>query len=341
MNCDFSVNKDTLTFQWHITSRCNLRCKHCYQESYDHRELEYSQLMAVIDQYKDLLKKLNRKGHINITGGEPFIREDFFSLLEVLNQNHQHFSFGILTNGSFIDQAAACRLKNLNPAFVQISIEGDEEIHNSIRGEGNLERVLQALKCLRKNDIKTLVSFTAHRGNYKTFPAVAGLCRRNGVFKLWTDRMVPFGNAESIKASSLNPQETWEFFNIVNQCRAEKNWRIRNRTIIELKRSLQFLADNSFPYTCKAGESLITLLEDGTVLPCRRLPIVAGNIKESSLMEIYFESPTLKELRSEVGAPGRCSRCSYFILCRGGARCISYAVTGEYLSRDPGCPIVW
>ncbi len=178
--------------------------------------MEYETFLNVVEQYKELLQKLNRKGHINITGGEPFIHKGFFDFLEVLSKNNSHFSFGILTNGTLVNENNAGQLKDLQPAFVQISIEGDEKTHNSIRGEGNLKKVTEAIKHLKRNGIKTLVSFTAHKENYKSFPYVAKLCEKNGVFKLWTDRMVPFGGAERIRESFLSPQEMMEFFNIAN-----------------------------------------------------------------------------------------------------------------------------
>jgi len=339
LNCDFSTKRRTLTLQWHITSRCNLRCAHCYQDSYHRPEFGFTEFLSVIDQYKQLLLKLNKKGHINVTGGEPFLHEDFFDLLKVFNENKDYFSFGILTNGTFIDKANAKRLKLLNPSFVQVSIEGDEKTHNSIRGEGNLRKVIEAIKHLKHNGIKTLVSFTAHKENYKSFPAVAALCKKTGVFKLWTDRMVPFGGAEKMHESLLNPKETLEFFKIVKNCREQKKWGRKNKTIIELNRALQFFVNDNYPYSCKAGESLICLLEDGTVLPCRRLPIEAGNLKEQSLDQIYF-GDVMNGLRSNAPRPEGCSKCSYFILCKGGARCISYAVTGNPFARDPGCPIL-
>jgi len=53
-------------------------------------------------------------GHITVTGGEPFIRSDFLELLDILSANRKYFSFAILTNGSFIDDAMACHLRTLS-----------------------------------------------------------------------------------------------------------------------------------------------------------------------------------------------------------------------------------
>ena len=79
----------SIVFQWHITERCNLRCAHCYQEDYQATELPFQKLIEITKQFKALLDTLGRqtgvnqsRGHINITGGEPFIRRDFLDLLE-------------------------------------------------------------------------------------------------------------------------------------------------------------------------------------------------------------------------------------------------------------------
>ena len=100
-----------LLLQWHVTQRCNLRCAHCYQETYAGEELCLDDLLRVLEQFKDLLERKRReangrtvRGHITVTGGEPFVRQDFLDLLDVFSANRALFSFAILTNGTFIDQ---------------------------------------------------------------------------------------------------------------------------------------------------------------------------------------------------------------------------------------------
>lgn len=334
-------NDRSIVLQWHLTSRCNLRCKHCYQSDYQTPELDFEYILAIMKQYIELLSKLKRRGHINFTGGEPFLREDFLKILHECKKHASLFNFGVLTNGTLLTEDIVKELGKLGPDFIQVSIEGDEEIHDSIRGRGNLKDVLNALNILTRYGIKTLVSFTAHRGNYKSFPNVVDLCRKHRVFKVWTDRIVPFGTGEALKEQALSPEEVWEFFNIIDKTRKQKNLPWRRKIIVEMRRSLQFLVAKNEPYRCGAGESLITLLEDGTVLPCRRMPIECGNVKDNTLLEIYSKNNIMVGLREKRKPPAGCERCSYYFLCNGGAKCISYAMTGDPFSRDPGCPIIW
>ena len=160
-----------LLLQWHITDRCNLRCSHCYQETYSGDELPFEKLLVIVDQFKELLKCRRReigipqRGHITVTGGEPFVRRDFMRLLDVFNKNR--FSFAILTNGSFIDSETASNLARLRPRFVQVSIEGKKNTHDSIRGAGNFDTTMAALKHLVKEKVPSMISFTAHKGNFR------------------------------------------------------------------------------------------------------------------------------------------------------------------------------
>ena len=75
-----------ITLQWHITERCNLRCAHCYQTDYQGKDMPLEDMELVLDQFRELLMSFTRRtgathGHINITGGEPVLCQDLFSLI--------------------------------------------------------------------------------------------------------------------------------------------------------------------------------------------------------------------------------------------------------------------
>ncbi|MGL5150567.1 MAG: radical SAM protein [Clostridium sp.] len=333
-----------LVLQWHITNRCNKRCAHCYQEGYCNNEFSTDELINIGKQYIELLKEYNRvngcnlKGQINITGGEPFIRDDIFQLLDFFKENRDKFSFGILTNGSFLTKEVVERLSEYNPKMIQVSLDGDRKMHDDIRGNGSFNEVVNALTQLKRYNIKAIVSFTANNKNYKVFNKVAKVARENGAYKVWSDRLVPIGNGENDEVKTLTPKEVGEYVNIL---RRERN-SIKSKfykTKIGIERGLQFLCGEGDCYNCSAGDGLIIVLENGDVLPCRRLPLVAGNLKDKPLKEIYFNSRIMKEVRNDIGVSKGCEECSYYSLCKGGAKCISYGVYGDYRIGDYGCPI--
>lgn len=327
-----------LLLQWHITERCNLRCAHCYQETHSGKELEFCELLDVLRQFKELLNIMRMEngrayGHITITGGEPFIRSDFLGLLDILSANRKYFSFAILTNGSFIDDAMARCLRNLKTAFIQVSIDGSKFTHDSIRGTGNFEKTVSAIKCLVRENIRTFIAFTAHRGNFREFGDVAALGRQLHVSRVWADRLIPRGSGSTMLA--LTHEETQEFFEIMNRERKKSSIIFFRKTEIAMHRALQFLFAGGEPYHCTAGDTLITVQPDGDLVPCRRMPIKVGNLMDTPLVELYNNSELFGALRNCISEG--CSDCFYSKLCRGGLRCLSYAMSGDPFRSDPSC----
>lgn len=345
-NCNCCDKTNRLILQLHITAKCNQKCLHCYHEKYAGEELNLNEIEKVIEQYKELLNiyiknSTNIKGHVNITGGEPFIRRDILDILKILHTNREYFSFGILTNGTYLNDENCKKLKEYGVSFVQVSIDGTPKTHDYIRGKGDFKKTIKALKILRKHRIRSMISFTAHKDNYMEYPYIARTARKYRVYKLWTDRLVPMGNGKEMESNLLSPEEMLEYLNIVKQ---EQDKQLLNRsygTIIEMNRALNFLKTGKTTYTCSAGNSLITILENGDVLPCRRMPIPTENILDKSLKDIYFNNEVFKNLRKEREPDIACSKCLYFNICKGGSRCISYAVNGTPFGADPSCPIAY
>ena len=333
-----------LLLQWHVTERCNLRCSHCYQDGHAGADPNFEDLLKVLAQFQELLAGWRRearpvpvRGHITVTGGEPFVRRDFLQLLEVLSANRAHFSFAILTNGSLIDAAMAARLRKLGPRFVQVSVEGSQATHDRIRGPGSFERTVAALNHLVRAGVPALISFTAHRANFREFPEVARLGRRLRVARVWADRLIPWGTGAALQEQVLTPDETREFFNIMLKARAQAVHSWFGRTEIAMHRALQFSLAGGRPYHCAAGDTLVTVLPNGDLYPCRRMPIRVGNVMETRLEELYYSSDLFCALRNRHLVSAGCQDCFYAGLCRGGLKCLSYAVKGDPFTADPGC----
>ena len=334
---------NSLLFQWHITDRCNLRCAHCYQQTYAGEELAFQDLIHILDQFIDLLdrwlKDCSRRvrGHVTVTGGEPFVRSDFPDLLKVLASHRQRFSFAILTNGSLIDASMVRLLKKVGPSFVQVSIEGKPASHDRIRGTGNFARTVAAVETLVQHGVRTFISFTAHQGNFREFAHVARLGRDLRVDRVWADRLIPQGSGSALSETVLTPEETHEFFDIMYKARTEASRKWFGRTEIAMHRGLQFLVAGGTPYHCTAGDSLVTVMPNGDLFPCRRMPIRIGNIFETSLSELYYQSDLLCALRDRTRSGDGCEDCCYAALCRGGLKCLSHAVHQDPFKADPGC----
>jgi radical SAM protein with 4Fe4S-binding SPASM domain len=215
-----------------------------------------------------------------------------------------------------------------------VSVDGRRETHNSIRGAASHERAVAGVTLLVGAGIPTYLSFTAHRGNYRDFPAVAKLGRRLGVARVWSDRMVPCGKGDHAGEHMLTPDETRQFIGLMERER-RRGW-LQHSPVV-LHRSLQFTAAGTTPYRCSAGDTLVTVLPNGDVCPCRRLPLVAGNMHCQPLEYLYRNSELFRSLRDRERVSNGCEKCFYAHTCGGGARCIAWALHGDPFRADPGC----
>ena len=332
-----------IQIQWHITERCNLRCTHCYQHSFDSTDPPLEMLQAILQRFLEAARTFKKPIRITLTGGEPFLRVDFFDLLDEIATHRQLFRIAILTNGMLIDQQTARRLARMGPDYVQVSLDGMKETHETLRGQGSFNPAIEGIRQLVRAGVRTLISFTASRRNAADFPAVAKLSAELGVHRIWADRWIP--NCPEQQEFSLSPEETQMFFESMQTVRQSLRGGVARRicggTEVAMHRALQFLVGGGTMYHCTAGRSLVAVLPDGTLLPCRRLPIPVGNLMEQSLVELYQSSELFRQLReTSCSESSSCHRCVFAEGCGGGLRCLAFAMTGDPFSGDPGCWMV-
>ena len=341
---------DEFYFQWHITERCNLRCIHCYQERYNNpSESSLAQLEKIADQIILTLGKWRKKGRIALTGGEPFLKKELFPLMEYLEQSKHIWRIGILTNGTLIDEKIADRLKTFQKLYyVQISLDGaSQETNDFIRGKGSYEKAMNSLNVLREKGINTRLMFTVHKRNLQEVPSLIDLAIKEKISTLTIERFVPEGRGAEIKDWFLTKGETHRLFQYVSR-RSDIEYKKGTPLKILKYRTLWANIDPERAKTantppeidlggmCSVGMESLTILSDGTVLPCRRLPIPIGNLRNDSIFKIWYTSELLWRIRNKNNLKGKCNGCDLIPRC-SGCRAIAYAVTGDYLAEDPQC----
>lgn len=327
--------------QWHITERCNLCCRHCYQEEPPAADLPLSDLVEIWRQYQAFLKSLREQspqavqGNLTLTGGEPFLHEAFFPLLEKITRSETPCRVAVLTNGTQIDREVARRLAKMKLRYVQVSIDGVEATHDALRGPGAFEAAVRGIQNLVHHRVFTILSMTVHRENFREFPEVARLGQKLKVRKVWSDRLLPVGRGGTLKPLDKTEVEAW--LKIMSHTKTKLQRRFFPKTEIALDRALQSLVPGGTPYRCSAGKTLLAVGVRGEVYPCRRMPCEVGNLFERPLSEIYNASPFLQKLRDDKIVAAGCENCRHYTHCGGGLRCYSYAQHGNPFHADPGC----
>jgi len=337
-------------FQWHLTQRCNFRCQHCYQTGAVGAEMDWAGLKAGADKIGATLSQWKRQGHIALTGGEPLLRPECLDLMDYLGGLGAVESVDLLTNGSLVTDETLARLsRSPKRGRVQVSLDGGSAAtHDAVRGPGAFDQALGAIRRLVRAGIPVRVMFTLHRGNVEDLPGLVELGVREGIEGLVVDRLVPMGRGAKLQSLLLEPPElrrTYEYLFMRSEELANAGSSlhiVKLRTLWALIAPDRMSREEDLPLQrqvgamCSAGAGQLCILEEGSVLPCRRLPITLGNLARDSLFSMFYTAPFLWRLRDRSSIKGRCRTCEYASRC-GGCRAMAYALTGDPLEEDPQC----
>lgn len=326
---------------WDLTYACNLRCSHCLTNSGKSKqgELDTIQAFALIDRLREA--KVLR---VSLTGGEPFLRPDLVAIIRRITDVNMRVD--IATNGFDIQDHILSRLQDLPLFQVQVSIDGTEQQHDSLRGvEGAFARSCQTVRRLRKADLAVAISMTVTAENLPTLERAIDLALEmdcNG-FKAITFMPAGRGGRHRLRLQ-LNPDQQRTFTSIIARRSKELEGRLNITTETTFAHLLEQAPPNSCPdgpMGCSASYDTLSIGANGIVYPCPFLQdFPLGNLLEKPLDYIWYESPTLRILRTitkrNMGEP--CRSCPYAPhLCRGGCRAAAYLAHGDLLAADPTC----
>lgn len=332
---------------WEVTTRCNLRCRHCYL----HDELE-SPLGEPEDELgtKECIKIVEQLDEAKVFlveivgGGEPFVRPDIMTILRHMGE--KKFWTRIVTNGTLIDNEIAQNLANIRLNKISVSLESPfTEINDTIRGKGSFEKAVRGMNCLRDFDIPFRVQMTVNRMNYNDIEDMVKFCSDIGAQEI---TLCPYANCPSTNpfSASLSLGRE-EYFSAAKKIDELKKKYSQKFIYSDIDSALKFLSpeskndrrDKRF-HRCDCVVSELTVLYNGNVLPCpliRDKPL--GNLMETPLSEIPTLS-TFKQFRNLLGitvdeANEQCRRCEWKYVCGGGCRGQAYLVSGDFMAPNP------
>ena len=316
---------------WELTYACNLSCVHCLSSSgrRDPRELTTAECRAVIDELERM-----QVFYVNIGGGEPTVRPDFWDLVDYATAHHVGVKFS--TNGIKISPAIAGRLVASDYVDVQVSLDGaTAEVNDAVRGPGSYATALRAMRHLAEagfRGFKISVVVTGQNvGQLDDFKTIAD---RFGA-QLRLTRLRPSGRGADVW-DELHPTAA--------QQRQLYDWLVA--------RGEQVLTGDSFFHLAAYGEALpgLNLCGAGRVV-CLIDPVgdvyacpfaihdsfLAGNVRApGGFAAVWRESELFADLRRPQTG-GACQSCSAYDSCRGGCMAAKFFTGLPLDGPDPEC----
>ncbi len=341
-----AVHDFNFFIQWHLTERCNFRCRHCYQSRREKQELLPDEVCRQIDGATEMFRFWEREQGIKIspsihfTGGEPFLYQGFWDVLKYAKL--RGYETAVMTNGSLIRSGDACRIRELNIKDIQISLEGPPAIHDAIRGEGAYAAARQGMRFLAEAGNRVSANVTLSRLNVNTIAETVSRARDMGANAIGFSRMVPCGRGLGMLDQFLAPGEVRDAYEEVLRLNLTGIRVVSCDPLFGMLSGSGSLSDSALTLSgCSAGFSGVTVTSDGSVMSCRRIGIRAGTLGEKTLREIWATSPHLWRLRKRENYRGRCGTCDLWPSCRG-CRAIAHAYTkalgrSNLFADDPQC----
>ena len=316
---------------WELTYACNLDCVHCLSSSgrRDPRELTTAEAKSVIDQLRDL-----QVFYINIGGGEPTIRRDFFEILEYSISQGVGVKFS--TNGAFIDADRARQLAAMDYLDIQISLDGiDAPTNDAVRGEGSYAKAIQAMDHLAAAEFGPFkISVVVTRHNVDQLDRFKALADHYGA-QLRVTRLRPSGRGA----------DSWHDLHPTNaQQRQIYDWLMAHGENVLTGDSFFHLNALGDPLPglnmCGAGRVVCLIDPIGDVYAC---PFVihdefkAGSLRDpGGFAKVWRESSLFLELREPQSA-GACASCGHFDACQGGCMAAKFFTGLPLDGPDPEC----
>lgn len=332
------MNQREFYFQFHINRNCNLRCYHCYQDNYSAPAPgSDANLLRIGAHVLSALRQWNYLGRIALTGGEPFLCGSLWPLLDLFNSSDLVNTLTILSNGTLIGEEQISKLRGFNKLReVQISLDGGRaETHDIIRGKGSFNQSLKGIRKLKEANIPVAIMFTLMPQNMTEAINVLELAKRERIEYVTVERVVPCQNT-SMATKQISSKDLYEIYKAVHEWAENQNSN-SHVVIVRRHRPLWNLISDEVGGFCPVGFSSLAILEDGTILPCRRMEIPIGNaISDGGLFKAWYTSNVLWQLRRRTELGGKCGSCKHLSSC-SGCRAVAYSTSGNYMEGDPQC----
>jgi AdoMet-dependent heme synthase len=307
-----------LSVQLDLTYRCNERCVHCYLDHEDHGEMTTAEIKHLLDEMADAGVFI-----LTLSGGEIFLRKDFFEILEYARLERQ-FCVKLKTNALMIREREASRIRDIGVESIQISIYSHRpEVHDAITlVPGSLQRSLAAARFLKSQGLRVIFANVLMVQNLQDYQGVRALAEQLGVECTLDPTITPMMDGDrSVLSLGIKQEALRQVF--------------RDQALVGDVDEFCTIAtpadENALSaLPCSAGHTACYVSPYGDVFPCVQFPFPTGNVRKKRFLDIWRYSDRMNEVRSirlrhlttctSCSHVGSCTRCPGLAFMEGNMR---------------------
>lgn len=322
-----------------ITNKCNLHCQHCYG-SYPTKQMETD---LPTEKWLDLVDELAKYGtkRIDVAGGEPLLRKDIGEILSRMKKRHMIVSMN--TNGHFVKNNIDV-IRKLNTLC--ISLDGDEEAHDKIKGEGSFKKAMEAIRIAKENKVVVHTNTVITKNSIQAVQTILEAAKKYGFMAYFS--LPFFHRAQIILPSSENiravlnklikyKKKGYPVSLSYDSLRYMANWPDYEKNYNTEIGKIKFKKENGqkiiVRLPCQAGKFTCVIDYNGLVYPCGQL---TGNPIFSPLnfWEVGFKKAFENTLNHKCKSCYSCSAFNdYNILLNGSFRTLLNYVRNSFIEQ--------
>ena len=291
--------------QLELTRQCNLKCVHCMVRGAHDDPGEQMDTETVLR----LMREMREAGviHLNLTGGEPFIRPDIRDLLQAAFD--EKFLVTLQTNGNLLTDRDIALLAANKQKIRQIGISlygVTSETHDAVTlTPGSHEKARRALLALKEAGLYTVAVMVITTINHHEFHEVEAFCSDHDLAFQFNTLICPRDNGG----------------------REPLKWRLDENKLCALPKPWETFMDDlpiepgdltpdrPLSVWCSMGSTSCYVTADGHVRPCSTVDISAGNVRDHNFSYIWRNGEIFKKLRAFRLKDFECFRCEHFPKC--------------------------
>lgn len=315
-----------------LTARCNFNCPMCYVHMSE-KEVRESGKELSAEQWISIAEAAKNKGMVFalLTGGEPFIRKDFFEIYGAMKK--MGLMVSINSNGSMVEGRILEQLIADPPFRINISLYGGcNETYKNMCGLPIYDKVLNNIITLKENGVDVRINLSITPYNYQDIAKIYEIVKNYNIQVKASSYMYPpvrLGKELEGYGNRLSPEESakysveWDLLRFSQEEFAKRAEAMKNLVKVEED---ECSVDMENGVRCRAGSSSFWMTWDGEMRPCGMMPGPTTYPLETGFDAAWEK---IREETQKIKQPAKCTSCSKKEVC-GACAAVCVAETGEF-----------